>query len=318
MLPPFQTKLQVWGVLLAAVLPLWREPALAARHPRLVQNLAMVLRNCTENAATMHAAATAGRTQARAPGPVDPGRVATLQEMGFTAAAAEEALRRVGNRLELAMEWLIAHPDAGQGAPPPAGASAAEDEALAAMVAAALSMACAGAPLAGAPTAEGGEPTPAAAPAPPFPEPPSASMPDSGALADDAVALARAAPSCAFPLADLLRSHAALGSQQRSAVVQRLLWHLSRTAEPSDAQLLAPCHLLAVLLGEASSSREVAAEKGEQASAAQRARALCLASPHVACPQPCHPATPHRLRLCGSRRHWRLGLCTPWPLLHTP
>lgn len=52
----------------------------------------------------------------------DPATVQTIVEMGFSQARAEEALRRVGaNSVELAMEWLIAHPEA---AAPAAGMGA--------------------------------------------------------------------------------------------------------------------------------------------------------------------------------------------------
>lgn len=49
------------------------------------------------------------------------------------------------------------------------------------------------------------------------------------------------------------------------AVLARLMWHLSNRAAPSDAQLLAPAQLLAILVNEAGPSREAAAEKGKAA-----------------------------------------------------
>ncbi|GMN62344.1 hypothetical protein TIFTF001_031415 [Ficus carica] len=46
------------------------------------------------------------------PPPLDEGTIATIVEMGFSRARAEEALRRVEtNSVELAMDWLFNHPD---------------------------------------------------------------------------------------------------------------------------------------------------------------------------------------------------------------
>jgi hypothetical protein len=90
---------RAWGVLLAAVLPLWNDPALLAAHgDKIVQSVVSVLRNCTENAAQLAAAmAAAARSGARgaAPALADPARVQQIAEMGFSRAQAEEALRRV-------------------------------------------------------------------------------------------------------------------------------------------------------------------------------------------------------------------------------
>lgn len=48
------------------------------------------------------------------------------------------------------------------------------------------------------------------------------------------------------------------------------MWHLSTAASPTDAQLLAPAHLAALMLSEVAQSREVAAEKGEARGGAGR------------------------------------------------
>jgi predicted regulator of Ras-like GTPase activity (Roadblock/LC7/MglB family) len=243
---------RVWGMLLASALPLWRDPQLLAAHgDKMVQSVVSVLRNCTENSSQLAAAvaaSAAARTGARGSN-ADPTRVQQIVEMGFSQAQAEEALRRNGNHVELAMEWLFANPDAAAAAE----ASTAQqqpgpgdDEQLAAMVADALS---AGGRRLGM-LEEAQE------------EVPTATMPDTPALVDSAVKLLEAAPTAAFYASDLLKQHSAQSSKHRQGVLERLMWHLSSASNPTDAQLFAPAHLAAVLLAEVSPSREVAAEKG--------------------------------------------------------
>jgi hypothetical protein len=72
------------------------------------------------------------------------------------------------------------------------------------------------------------------------------------------------------------------------------MWHLSASPSPSDAQLLAPAHLAALLLTEVAAAREVAVEKGER-----RAAPLSRHCPPNPVPDvcrgrtaDCHPAQP--------------------------
>lgn len=49
---------RAWGVMLAAVLPLWQDPQLLGAHgDKLVQSVVSVLRNCTENTAQLQVGA---------------------------------------------------------------------------------------------------------------------------------------------------------------------------------------------------------------------------------------------------------------------
>ncbi|KAG8831395.1 hypothetical protein FRC17_003221 [Serendipita sp. 399] len=43
--------------------------------------------------------------------PADPGLIAMLQDMGFTAAQARKALRETGGDMERSVDWLFSHPD---------------------------------------------------------------------------------------------------------------------------------------------------------------------------------------------------------------
>ncbi len=105
---------QLQSFLLAAVLPAWTNPALATCSPLHVVNpVVNILNLCADG--TLHAPARLLRQQPPArpqqPAP-DAELVQQIAEMGFTPARAEEALRRVGhNSVELAMEWLVTHPE---------------------------------------------------------------------------------------------------------------------------------------------------------------------------------------------------------------
>ncbi|KAI7840919.1 hypothetical protein COHA_005351 [Chlorella ohadii] len=240
----------IWGMLLASVLPLWRDPQLLSAHgDKMVQSVVSVLRNCIENSSQLAAAvAASAATRGGARSAADPTRVQQIVEMGFSQAQAEEALRRNANHVELAMEWLFANPEAAAAAE----ASTAQqqgpgdDEQLAAMVADALS--AGGKRLGMLEEAQA--------------EVPTAAMPDTAALVDSAVKLLEPAPTAAFYASDLLKQHSGQSSKHRQGVLERLMWHLSSASSPTDAQLFAPAHLAAVLLAEVAPCREVAAEKG--------------------------------------------------------
>ncbi|GFR50880.1 hypothetical protein Agub_g13169, partial [Astrephomene gubernaculifera] len=120
--------------ILTAVLPVWRHPSLSSCSPTVIASLVNILRVCAEG--TSAAAAVLLRAGAGGAGgrgglggalgrPVfvpDPALVQSIVEMGFSAARAEEAIRRVGaNSVEAAMEWLVMHPEE----PAPAAGAAA-------------------------------------------------------------------------------------------------------------------------------------------------------------------------------------------------
>jgi len=130
---PLQFVQQLHSDILAAVLPLWSHPNAAYAPTGVLTALVRVLQTCAQGpghaslvlrySQGRQAPAAAARVQAQP----DPQVVQQIMEMGFSQARAEEALRRVGaNRVELAMEWLIMHPEE------PAAPAAAAGEAAAA------------------------------------------------------------------------------------------------------------------------------------------------------------------------------------------
>ena len=118
---PAWTIRQVWQCLLGAVLPLWRDPITLGLHPRLIQSVVSVMRNCTEH--TSVSSTLAGLTRsAKSSAPltrrrggtdrdIDSSSVRQIQDMGFSSAQARHALQQTGNYVELAIAWLAENPE---------------------------------------------------------------------------------------------------------------------------------------------------------------------------------------------------------------
>jgi hypothetical protein len=132
---PVQFVQQLHSHILSAVLPLWSHPKAAYAPAGVLTAMIRVLQTCS--AGPSHASLVLryqqqGRPVQRVQPAPDPQMVTTITEMGFSQARAEEALRRVGaNSVELAMEWLISHPEE-PAAPAAAGGAAAGGAAAAA------------------------------------------------------------------------------------------------------------------------------------------------------------------------------------------
>jgi hypothetical protein len=135
---PVQFVQQLHSHILAAVLPLWSHPKAAHAPAGVLTAMIRVLQTCA--AGPSHASLVLryqqqGRPVQRVAPQPDAAMVTTITEMGFSQARAEEALRRVGaNSVELAMEWLISHPE--EPAAPAAAAGAAAGGAAAGAAAA--------------------------------------------------------------------------------------------------------------------------------------------------------------------------------------
>jgi hypothetical protein len=125
---PVQFVQQLHSHILSAVLPLWSHPKAAHAPAGVLTAMIRVLQTCA--AGPSHASLVLryqqqGRPVQRVQPQPDAAMVQTITEMGFSQARAEEALRRVGaNSVELAMEWLISHPEE-PAAPAAAGGAAA-------------------------------------------------------------------------------------------------------------------------------------------------------------------------------------------------
>ncbi|KAK9833876.1 hypothetical protein WJX74_008569 [Apatococcus lobatus] len=124
---------QLQSSVLAAVMPIWGHYLLPTCCGPMCNMVVTTITSCLDSTlGPAHGAG--GQPPPPAHAPPDAGLVQQITEMGFSQPRAEEALRRVGhNSVELAMEWLIAHPEdpaaAGGAADAAAAASAEGDEA---------------------------------------------------------------------------------------------------------------------------------------------------------------------------------------------
>ncbi|KAK6934616.1 HUWE1/Rev1, ubiquitin binding region [Dillenia turbinata] len=98
---------------LDVILPVWNHPMFPNCVPGLITSIVSLITHIYLGVGDVkrNRSGIAGSTNQRfmAP-PLDEATVATIVEMGFTRARAEEALRRVEtNSVEMAMEWLFSH-----------------------------------------------------------------------------------------------------------------------------------------------------------------------------------------------------------------
>lgn len=217
----------------------------------------------------------------RLPPVPDQEMVQRISEMGFTTSMAEEALRRVGhNSMELAMEWLITHPErfgnsgpeatpvADTNTPVPTGTptpnireenqQSTEDQVLAQALAASLSEIR---------TGEVSGPSSAAKAT--AADDTKLQVPKPVDLVGRAVAVLEKMPVAAFSITDLLITLCNRNEgEDRGLVLMYLISNLKEDGSAAAAVKLNPsrlnarAHLLAVLLSESPQCREAAAEKG--------------------------------------------------------
>lgn len=85
-------------------MPLWEDADLAAMSPEVAQRIISILTKCTKgiDKASM---SPLGRSAVRPLVQPDPAIVQQIVEMGFPAARAEQALRRVGLTLFIANKY---------------------------------------------------------------------------------------------------------------------------------------------------------------------------------------------------------------------
>lgn len=98
---------------LDVVLPVWNHPLFPNCSPGFITSIVSLVTHVYSGVGDVKGSRSgiAGSTNQRfVPPPPDEATIATIVEMGFTRARAEEALRRVEtNSVEMAMEWLFSH-----------------------------------------------------------------------------------------------------------------------------------------------------------------------------------------------------------------
>ncbi|XP_007020477.2 PREDICTED: E3 ubiquitin-protein ligase UPL1 [Theobroma cacao] len=98
---------------LDVILPIWNHPMFPNCSPGFVASVVSIIMHVYSGVGDVrrNRSGISGSTNQRfMPPPPDEGTIATIVEMGFSRARAEEALRRVEtNSVEMAMEWLVSH-----------------------------------------------------------------------------------------------------------------------------------------------------------------------------------------------------------------
>eukprot|EP01018_Ginkgo_biloba_P023205 Gb_26784 [translate_table: standard] len=235
---------------LDAVLPIWNHSMFSQCSPSLITSIVSIITHIYSGIGDWKRSRNGmpGSAGQRLMGPPpDESAISMIVEMGFSRARAEEALRRVEtNSVEMAMEWLFSHPEE----------PVQEDDELARALALSLGNSAEAArddasdKVKDAPTEVKG------------PEAP----PIENILATS-MKLLQSTDSIAFPLTDLIVTLCNQNSgQDRHRVVSYLIQQLKLCkvdGSESDTSLLCTIsHILALVLVEDSSGREIAAENG--------------------------------------------------------
>ncbi|CAL0324794.1 unnamed protein product [Lupinus luteus] len=97
------------------ILPVWNHPMFSNCSPGFISSIISLVTHVYSGVGDVkqnHGNIVGGANQNFMPPPPDETTIATIVEMGFSRARAEEALRRVEtNSVEMAMEWLFSHAD---------------------------------------------------------------------------------------------------------------------------------------------------------------------------------------------------------------
>ncbi|XP_014507028.1 E3 ubiquitin-protein ligase UPL1 isoform X1 [Vigna radiata var. radiata] len=99
---------------LDVILPVWNHPMFCSCSPGFIASIISLVTHVYSGVGDVKRSrgTIGGSTNQRMPPPPDEATIATIVEMGFSRARAEEALRRVEtNSVEMAMEWLFSHAD---------------------------------------------------------------------------------------------------------------------------------------------------------------------------------------------------------------
>ncbi|KAK6947097.1 HUWE1/Rev1, ubiquitin binding region [Dillenia turbinata] len=95
---------------LDVILPVWNHPIFPNCIPGLITSIVSLITHIYSGVGDVKCNHTGSTNQRFMAPPLDEATVATIVEMGFTRARAEEALRHVEtNSVEMAMEWLFSH-----------------------------------------------------------------------------------------------------------------------------------------------------------------------------------------------------------------
>eukprot|EP00850_Spirogloea_muscicola_P012629 SM000082S22871 [mRNA] locus=s82:404008:421363:+ [translate_table: standard] len=257
--------------ILEAVMPMWTHPFFHNCPPSLVESVVAIIthvyRGSAEGSATKSGSTPGGFHIARAPiVPPNEASISVIVEMGFPRERAEEALRRVGtNSVEMAMEWLFSHPVGDTDSAGGAAARVAEDDELAQALA--MSMGTVDEPQKEKVGSTGRDQQAEQGKSDEVADSAAGGLPK-GPGTEDMVAIVinilRESDTLAYPLTDLLVTMAARKDrEEKKSIIGCLLERLQDCKVPTaSSEAAAIAHLVALLLSEDGTLREVAAQAG--------------------------------------------------------
>ncbi|KAJ7557451.1 hypothetical protein O6H91_05G127400 [Diphasiastrum complanatum] len=231
---------------LEVVLPVWNHPKFPQCPPPFIMSIASIITHVytgTGDVKGLRNAAAGAGVRLGGP-PPDESLISRIVEMGFSRSRAEEALRRVEtNSVELAMEWLFSHPE-----------EAPQDDEFARAVALSLSSSD-GASNEADEAGKGKEILVEEGPqAPPVEE-----------MLDTCMTLLQTTDAVAFALTDLLVTICNREKGlDRPRVISYLVQQLKccKWREADSGFLSTICHIMALILSEDSTAREIGAQNG--------------------------------------------------------
>ncbi|KAK9112899.1 hypothetical protein Scep_020418 [Stephania cephalantha] len=228
------------SLVLKAVLPIWTNHHFAECSHDFISTIISILRHIYSGVDVKNLESNTG-PRITGPPPSE-STISTIVEMGFSRSRAEEALRQVGtNSVEMAMEWLFSHPEEVQ-----------EDDELARALA--MSLGNSGTSVAEDVASNSGNAEQ---------EEEMVQLPPVDELLSTCVRLLNLKEPLAFPVRDLLVMMCSQNDgQNRSKVISFIIDHIKTSScssnSGSDASLSALFHVLALILHEDATAREVA------------------------------------------------------------
>lgn len=234
---------------LDVILPVWNHPKFPNCSPGFITSIISLITHIYNGAsdAKQNRNGLSGTANIRfMPPPPDEATIATIVEMGFSRARAEEALRRVEtNSVEMAMEWLFSH----------AEDPVQEDDELARALALSLGNSTE------TPKVDGADKS-----ADVLTEEGQAKPPPVDNILAVAMKLFQGCDSMAFPLTDLLGTLCSRNKgEDRAKVISYLVQQLKRCPldfSKDSCALGMISHTVALLLSEDGSTQEIAAQNG--------------------------------------------------------
>ncbi|XP_051125493.1 E3 ubiquitin-protein ligase UPL1 isoform X2 [Andrographis paniculata] len=232
---------------LDVILPVWNHPMFPNCSSSFITSIISLITHVysgVNDVKQNRSGSSVAANQRFMPPPPDEATIATIVEMGFSRARAEEALRRVEtNSVEMAMEWLFSH----------AEDPVQEDDELARALALSLGSS------AETPKADGAD-----KPADVMVEEKQAKPPPADNILSVLMKLFQRGDSVAFPLTDLLGTLCSRSKgEERTTVISFLVQQLKLCPldfSKDGTALGMISHTLALLLSEDGNAREIAAQ----------------------------------------------------------